>query len=97
LINILNEYDRLQVENIYTKSNVNIYHKPVKILIKDIIRELYISGKFEILELEMHHLDRAIWKFRKAFSEKEIKNTKQYFKACIVSAINEAELEIPFE
>ena len=69
------------------------FNDDLKDILECIIRELYYSKKHLILKLRLKHIDRAIYKFRQAKEKTLIHNTKQYFKACILSAILETGLD----
>jgi nucleoside-triphosphatase THEP1 len=60
---------------------------------RNIIEELCHSHKHLMPKLHLNHIDRVIFKYRQAKEKTVIRNTKQYLKACIVSAIYEFPLE----
>ncbi len=80
--------DRLT--EIYSLAGVNYFNHELQILIKEIIADLYFQNCKSIFELRLNHIDRAILKYRQAKAKRPIWNTKQYFKACILSAIKES-------
>ena len=86
--------DRYYIKNIYERSGVDYYfNDEFKELLKEIIEELYYYNQSLALKLRLNHIDRAIYKYRQAKENTLIRNTKQYFKACIISAIQESCLE----
>jgi hypothetical protein len=87
----MDKFDRLQLEKIYNNANIDKFFNSsgLRDLLKTIITELYISNKNEVLQLSVNHLDRALLKYNLVCTTKHIENPKQYFKACILSAIKE--------
>jgi hypothetical protein len=85
--------DKELIEKIYNESGVHYFNDELRPLLKIAIKELYYSQKQLMMKLRLHHIDRAVFKFRTANESTTIKNTKQYFKACITSAI----IEVPFD
>ena len=85
----MDKYDELQLQKIYTNAFVEKFYDERRVILKEMIRELYISNKTVISQLKLDHLDRAFSKYRDARHNKNIENPKQYFKACILSAIKE--------
>ncbi len=83
--------DRLT--DIYQLSGVNYYNDELRSLIIDVINDLYYSNCKSICRLRINHIDRAVFKYRQAKGKRRIWNTKQYFKACILSAINESGID----
>ncbi len=81
------------IEKIYEESGVIYFNDDLRDILECIIRELYYSNQHLILKLRLNHIDRAVYKFRKAKEKRLIHNTKQYFKACILSAILETGLD----
>jgi hypothetical protein len=79
--------DRLN--DIYQLSGVNYYNDELRSLIIDVINDLYYSNCESICKLRINHIDRAVFKYLQAKGKRRIWNTKQYFKACILSAISE--------
>lgn len=86
-----NMTDRLT--SLYELSGVYLFNDGIKGLIIEVINELYAANCDLIFRLRLNHIDRAIFKFRQAKEKRCIRNTKQYFKACIISAINETEID----
>lgn len=85
--------NQLTIERIYKISGVTYFNDDLRTVIEDVIKELYYSHGELVLRLRLNHIDRAIFKFRQAKERNYIRNTKQYFKACIVSAIQETALD----
>jgi len=85
--------DISSINKIYENAKVEYYHDEFQGIIKEVIKELYYSNRTLILNLKLKHIDRAIYKFKIAKEKTNIHNTKQYFKACIISAITETVLD----
>jgi hypothetical protein len=81
------------IDKIYDASGVDYFNNDFRPILQDVINELYYSHGELIFQLRLNHIDRAIFKFRQAKQNNFIHNTKQYFKACIVSAIRETALD----
>lgn len=81
------------IEKIYSLAGVDYFNDDLRPIIKDVIKELYYSDTELVFRLRLNHIDRALFKFRQAKEKNRIYNTKQYFKACIKSAIQETALD----
>jgi hypothetical protein len=85
--------DQSLIEKLYEVSGVIYFNDEFRFILESVIRELYYSNQEQILKLRTNHIDRAINKFSQAKERRPIRNTKQYFKACILSAILETGLD----
>lgn len=85
--------NNLILEKIYTASGTVYFDGELRPVLEEIIKELYFSHGELVFRLRLNHLDRAIFKFRQAKEKICIRNPKQYFKACIISAIQETALD----
>jgi hypothetical protein len=83
----------IDLENIYIRAELHYFFDDVRDFLKLIIAELYNTNSSLLQKLRLHHIDRAIFKFQKARSEKVIHHEKQYFKACLLSSITETALD----
>ena len=93
----MNNIQTDRLTDLFDLAGVDHFNEDFKTLIKKIVTELYYENCSSIHRLRINHIDRAISKYRQANAKRPIWNTKQYFKACIISAINELsydELEI---
>jgi|LSQX01.2.fsa_nt_gb hypothetical protein len=81
--------------NLYDLSGANYFYEDLRNLILEVINELYTAKCESIFRLRLNHIDRAIFKYRQAKEKRVIWNTKQYFKACLLSAINESGIDEP--
>lgn len=81
------------INKIFLESGIAYFDNDFRTILEEIIVELYHSQRELIFKLRLHHIDRAIFKFRQAKEKKHIYNSKQYFKACIISAIKETALD----
>jgi hypothetical protein len=85
--------DQLFIEKLYDVCGVDYYNDELILILKNVIKELYFSNQELTLRLRIEHIDRAILKYKDAKGKRRIWNTKQYFKACIKSAILETGLD----
>ena len=85
--------DMTFVNTIYEASGVDYFCNDIRELLLVVIKELCETQTEMMLQLRVEHLDRAIAKYTQAKKRQRIWNTKQYFKACILSAIRELGLE----
>lgn len=85
---------QLILKKIFDESGIAYFENDIRLLLEEVIKELYCSDYELILRLRLPHIDRAIFKFRQANEKTNIKNTKQYFKACLTSAVKETAFEI---
>jgi hypothetical protein len=86
----------LSIEDIYNQANIECYDIKLQNFIKDIISILYDSGWDPLTNIQIEHIDRAIFKYKEAKKTRKIYNTKNYFISCLRSAINETELDSLF-
>lgn len=85
--------DKHYIEMVYEQSGVNYFYDDLQLLLKELIKELYFFNPTLAFRLRLAHIDRALFKFRQASKSKTIRNTRQYLKACIKSAIFETAFE----
>ena len=85
--------DEYLINKLYDVSGVYYYFDHFQDILKCVIKELYYYDCDTILKLRSKHIDRAIYKFTVAKEKRPIHNTKQYFKACLLSAISEMGLD----
>lgn len=78
-----------ELENIISISEVNIFDDSIRFLIEDVLHDLYNSNWPLLYCIRLKHLDRAVSKYLEASKAKKIFHTKNYFKACIKSAVVE--------
>lgn len=92
--------DESFINKLYEVSDIAYLQADTVDLLESVIRELYYSDQELIFNLRKKHIDRAIDKFAYAKSKRIIFNTKNYFKACLLSAIREIaldELDVRFD
>lgn len=86
--------DQYYIEKIFEVSGTCYYEDNMRLIIEKVIEELFYSQHQEVIcNLRPYHISRAVFKFREAKGKTYVRNTKQYFKACILSAIKEMELD----
>lgn len=81
------------IKSVYEESILKYFNDDLRYLIEDVLKDLYLSDNKLITKLHLSHVDRAIFKYRQAKEKTYIRNTRQYFKACILSAIKESALD----
>jgi hypothetical protein len=86
--------DNINIEDIYNQAGVMYYDNDVEIFIKKIIFEIYQSNWQQLKNIQIYHIDHAISKFKEIREKKKIYNTKNYFKACLKSAIEELDIAV---
>jgi hypothetical protein len=85
--------DEFFIKNIYKSSGVSYFNNDLRGFLENAIKELCYSNRELMLKLRLNHIDRAIFKYKQAKETRCIRNSKQYFKACIVSAVQETCLD----
>jgi hypothetical protein len=85
--------NNIDLEDIYYQAGVRYYNDNLKPLIKNVIFDLYQSNWLLLKSIKIIHIDHAIFKYKEASEAKKIYNTKNYFKACLKSAIEELEID----
>lgn len=88
-----NSFDENILNEILEQSGVNNYYDNLKFVIKNAITDLYITNWPLLRLIRIEHIDRAVFKYKESSSNKRIWNTKNYFKACLVSAVEEYGLD----
>jgi hypothetical protein len=81
------------IKHVYKESIIKYFNDDLKYLIEDVLKDLYLSDSGLMKGLQLSHVDRAIFKYRQAKEKTYIHNTRQYFKACLLSAIKESGLD----
>jgi len=79
--------------SVYETSGIDYFSDDLREILSQTIKELCKTQKELMLRLRIEHIDRAIAKYIYAKERRKIWNTKQYFKACILSAIRELDLD----
>jgi hypothetical protein len=85
--------DQSLIKKIFDLAEVMYFPDDLRCIIESVIRDLYYSHQEQVFMLRINHIDRAIIKYTQAKEKTTIRNTKQYFKACILSAILESGLD----
>lgn len=85
--------DRSYIEKLCEVSGACYFDDSMRLILEEVIKELFYSHQDIVCNLRSKHLDRAIFKYRLAKEKSRIWNTKQYFKSCILSAIKEVGLD----
>ena len=78
-----------ELENIYYQSGSRYYENNLRFLIEDVLHDLHSANWPLLSYLRLNHIDRAVSKYIEASKTKKIFHTKNYFRACIKSAVIE--------
>ena len=78
-----------ELEDIFFQAGIRYNDEKFRFLIKNAISDLFQSNHDLVKLINIYHLDRAIFKYKEASENKKIYNTRNYFKACLKSAIEE--------
>jgi len=91
---VQDEIDVIGFDKIVEQSQVELYNKDLVDDITNAMKELYLnpSTKKTIEKVKLKHIDYAVANFKDANSKENIKKPKEYFKKCLLSAINETGL-----
>jgi Zn/Cd-binding protein ZinT len=81
--------NNIAIEDIYYQSGLRYFNNNVKFLIQNVLLELYDSDYPLLSNIKLKHVDRAVFKYKQAADNKKIYNTKNYFKACLKSSLEE--------
>lgn len=81
------------IKKLYEVSRVWFFDHDLIDLLECVIKELYYYDRDLTCKLRSKHINRAINKFADAKAKRQIYNSKQYFKACLLSAVREVGLE----
>jgi hypothetical protein len=84
--------DITRLEDLYYQAGVRYYNDNLKPLIKSVISDLYQANWPLLKNIQITHIDHAIFKYKEVSETKKIYNTKSYFRACLKSAIEELEI-----
>lgn len=86
------EKETNELTNLFVQAHIeNFQSEQLKDNIRNAITAAYNNPETKaiIKHIQLEHIDRALAKFREAQEEKDIKNPKQYFLKCLLSAIEE--------
>ena len=91
---MMDEIEKNEFERIISYCELHILNPELAIEIKEIIKEMYINveTRQKIQELNSKKLMYALKNFAIANTKTKIQIPKQYFKKCILSALQQTEL-----
>lgn len=91
---MMDEIDKIEFENVISSCELHVLSPELAIEIREIIKEMYINieTREQIQELNSKKLLYALKNFAIANTKTKIQIPKQYFKKCILSALQQAEL-----
>ena len=85
--------DITELEEIFQQAGINYFNEDLKQLLKNAIFDLYKINPTCLKSICIEHLDRAILKYKEACEKQKIYNTRNYFRACLKSSIEELEID----
>lgn len=96
---MMDKIEKSEFETIIAFCELHILSKELAIEIKEIIKEMYVSldTREKIKELNSKKLFYALKQFAIANTKRTIQIPKQYFKKCILSALEQTELSSQFD
>ncbi len=99
LDDMMDEMEKMEYERIISYCELHILNPGLAIEIQEIIKEMYINAdtREKILELNSKKLMYALKNFAIANTKTKIQIPKQYFKKCILSALQQTELSEQFD
>lgn len=91
---MMDEIDKIEFESIISSCELHVLSPELAVEIREIIKEMYINTETrkQIQELNSKKLLYALKNFAIANTKTKIQIPKQYFKKCILSALQQAEL-----
>ena len=95
----MDEMEKMEYERILSNCELHVLPPSLVFEIQEIIKEMYMNTKTraKIIELNSKRLMYALNNFEIANSKIKIKIPKQYFKQCILSALEQTELSNQYD
>lgn len=99
LTNMMDETEKMEFERMICNSEIHLLDPNLAIEIKEIIKELYMNPdtKEKIKPINSKNLFYALKNFAIANTKTQIKIPKQYFKKCLLSALEQTELSTQYD
>lgn len=96
---MMDKMEKIEFERVLSNCELLKLNTELAIEIKEIIKEMYINieTRGKILELNYKKLAYALRNFAVANTKTRIQIPKQYFKKCLLSALEQTELSMQFE
>ncbi len=96
---MMDETDKMEFERMICNSEIHLLDPNLAIEIKEIIKELYMNPdtKEKIKPINSKNLFYALRNFAIANTKTQIKIPKQYFKKCLLSALEQTELSTQYD
>lgn len=88
------EDEKIRLDEIFEKAQVFLYDDNIKNSITTAITSLFADSntREKISNIRLHHIDFALKKFSEANNETHINFPNAYFKKCLLSALDDADL-----
>lgn len=99
LNDMMDKTDKIEFEKIIYNSEIHLLNPNLAIEITEILKEMYMNPetKEKVKEINSKKLLYALKKFAIANTKTKIQIPKQYFKKCILSALQQTELSEQFD
>lgn len=90
----LSEDEKIRLDEIFEKAQVFLYDDNIKNSITTAITSLFADSntREKISNIRLHHIDFALKKFSEANNETRITFPNAYFRKCLLSALDDADL-----
>lgn len=95
----MDKTDEIEFERVISNCELHVLDPALAIEIEEIVKEMYmdLKTKEKIKELNSKKILYALKQFAIANTQTEIKKTKEYFKKCVLSAMNQTELSTQYD
>lgn len=96
---MMDEMDKTIFQNILTNAEVTLLEPGLCVEVIEILKELYMTpnSREKIRNINSKHLFFALKNFSVANTKSKIQKPKQYFKQCILSALDQTELSTQYD
>ena len=95
----MDKTDEIEFERVISNCELHVLDPALAIEIEEIVKEMYmdLKTKEKIKELNSKKILYALKQFAIANTQTEIKKPKEYFKKCVLSAMNQTELSTQYD
>lgn len=95
----MDKTDEIEFERVISNCELHVLNPALAIEIEEIVKEMYmdLKTKEKIKELNSKKILYALKQFAIANTQTEIKKPKEYFKKCVLSAMNQTELSTQYD
>lgn len=95
----MDKTDEIEFERVISNCELHVLDPTLAIEIEEIVKEMYmdLKTKEKIKKLNSKKILYALKQFAIANTQTEIKKPKEYFKKCVLSAMNQTELSTQYD